>query len=173
MSWWFLWSLLISQIPDAIMYFVSGMSMIILVFFSSWNRIYPSVIDVSKPREYCWYISYFICSILGNLFPAGSGIWYYFVNTMIFRLSPLESKGIASFVSIFWFIGTLSWIFLSGFYNSSYALSLASGMIIGGYFGTKHIIKMGDEILRYILLTTIAIFALYFLYLAYTTWQII
>lgn len=40
-------------------------------------------------------------------------------------------------------------------------------MLIGGYFGTKHIIKIGNQALRNILLGTIVVFALYFLYLAF------
>ena len=43
-------------------------------------------------------------------------------------------------------------------------------MFIGGWFGTKHIIKLGNDIFRKILLVSIVIFALYFLYLAYNSY---
>lgn len=44
-------------------------------------------------------------------------------------------------------------------------------MFIGGYFGTKHIIKIGNNLLKNFLLVSIVIFAFYFLYLAYNSWS--
>ncbi len=175
--WWaigvmigsFFGSFFISRISDATMYLVSWLSMLFLVVFSLKKYSSHATEHISKLREYTGYFSYLILSVLGNLFPAGSGIWYYFANTLIFRLSPLESKGIASFVSIFWFLGTLAGILLSGFYNLSYAFALGFGMIIGWYFGTKHMIWLWDEVMRKILLSSISIFALYFLYLGYNS----
>ena len=49
----------------------------------------------------------------------------------------------------------------------SWAIAFGFGMLIGGYFGTKHIIKIGNHALRNILLCTIILFALYFIYLAF------
>lgn len=167
----FFGSFFISRIPDGLMYLVSSLSMLFLVLFSVRKYRWWDIINISRLREYLGYWLYAILSVLGNLFPAGSGVWYYFVNTMVFGLSPIESKGIASFVTIFWFIGTLSGILLSGVYNLAFAGSLGVGMIIGGYFGTKHMIHIGDEIMRKILLVSIFIFAWYFLYLAYTSWH--
>lgn len=175
--WWaigvmigsFFGSFFITRISDATMYLVSWLSMLFLVVFSLKKYSSHATEHISRLREYIGYFSYLILSVLGNLFPAGSGIWYYFVNTLIFWLSPLESKGIASFVSIFWFLGTLAGILLSGFYNLSYAFALGFGMIIGWYFGTKHMIWLWDEVMRKILLSSISIFALYFLYLGYNS----
>ena len=126
----FFGSFFISRISDSTMYLVSGLSMFFLVISSLKKYDLHRTEHISKMREYTGYLSYLILSVLGNLFPAGSGIWYYFANTLIFRLSPLESKGIASFVSIFWFLGTLAGIVFSGFYDLSYALALGLGMII-------------------------------------------
>ncbi len=170
MSGWFLGSFFISRIPDTTMYLVSAISMIILVLSSLSKNIKVSPGKISKLREHSGYIGYFICSILGNLFPAGSGVWYYFLNTLVFKLSPIESKWIASFVSIFWFIGTLSGILISGFYHLPYAFALGFGMIIWGYFGTKHMIGLWEHIMKKILLSSILIFALYFFYLGYNSW---
>jgi uncharacterized membrane protein YfcA len=55
----------------------------------------------------------------------------------------------------------------AGQYVISWAIALALGMFIGGYFGTKHIIKLGNNALRNILLISIIAFAFYFIYLAY------
>lgn len=60
---------------------------------------------------------------------------------------------------------------VQGQYIISLAIAFGIGMFIGGYFGTKHIIKLGNEIFRDILLISIVIFALYFLYLAYNSWS--
>lgn len=175
--WWaigvmigsFFGSFFISRISDTTMYLVSGLSMLFLVVFSLKKYSSHTTEQISKLREYTGYFSYLILSVLGNLFPAGSGIWYYFANTLIFWLSPLESKWIASFVTLFWFLGTLAGILLSGFYNLSYAFALGFGMIIGWYFGTKHMIWLWDEVMRKILLSSISLFALYFLYLGYNS----
>ncbi len=42
-------------------------------------------------------------------------------------------------------------------------------MFIGGWWGTKHVIRLGNHLFRNILLVSIVIFALYFLYLAYNS----
>lgn len=174
--WWgialllgsFLGSYLIISIPDWFMYFGCWVSMVLLTIVSiikkdiAWQHI-------SKTREWIGYLTYFILSIVGNLFPAGSGVWYYFNNTLILRLSPIESKWIASVLALFWFVGTFSGIMIAWQYNLSYALSLGLGMFIGWYFGTKHIIKIGNSLLKNLLLGSILIFAFYFLYLAYNS----
>jgi len=165
----FLGSYLIISIPDAIMYLGCGVSMILLTIVSifkkeqKWEKI-------SKLREYIGYGTYFVLSIIGNLFPAGSGVWYFFNNTLILRLSPLESKWIASVLALFWFVGTLFGILLAGQYNIAWALSLGAGMFIWWYFWTKHIIRIWNDILKNLLLGSIMIFAFYFLYLAYNSY---
>lgn len=176
--WWgialmlgsFLGSYLIVSIPDPIMYLGCGVSMLLLAIVSFFKK--PTVWStISKPREYIWYCTSFLLAVVGNLFPAGSGVWYYFSNTLILRLTPIESKWLASVLTFFWFTGTFFGIITRGQYMISWALALASWMFIWWYFGTKHIIKIGNKSLQYILLAAITIFALYFLYLAYTSWN--
>lgn len=140
--------------------------MLTLVVISFFRRETEGKV-LSKKRKYAGFFGYFLLSIVGNLFPAGSGVWYYFNNTLVLRLSPIESKGISSVLSIFWFVGTLLGILMAGQYHVSWAIALGIGMLIGGYFGTKHIIKIGNQALRNILLSTITLFAFYFLYLAF------
>lgn len=101
--------------------------------------------------------------MIGNLFIAGSGVWYYFANTFILKLSSLEAKGIATAMSIFWFLGTLLSVLVQGRFVISWAVALGLGMFIGGWFGTKHIIKLGNETMRKLLLFGIMILAIYFL----------
>ena len=48
----------------------------------------------------------------------------------------------AAVLSVFWFIGTFFGIMATGKYVISWGIALALGMFIGGYFGTKHIIKL-------------------------------
>jgi hypothetical protein len=62
--------------------------------------------------------------MIGNLFIAGSGVWYYFANTLILRLSTLEAKGIATAMSLFWFAGTLLSIIVQGQFNFSWGIAL-------------------------------------------------
>lgn len=148
------------------MYIGCGSSMLLLTIVTLFKK--PTLhTHVSKVREYCGYFSYFSLSIIGNLFPAGSGVWYFFSNMLILRMTPIEAKGIASVLTLFWFVGTLFGILSQGQYHISWAVALGLGMMIGGYFGTKHIIRIGDHKLKNILLATIVIFALYFLYLGY------
>lgn len=116
--------------PDVVMYLGCGMSMLILALVSFFKKDTPGA-SISKSREYFGYITYFILSIVGNLFPAGSGVWYYFNNTLILRLSPIESKGIASVLALFWFVGTFFGIMTAGQYHVSWAVSLGVGMFIG------------------------------------------
>lgn len=47
---------------------------------------------VSKRREYLYYVCLFFLNIFGNLFIAGSGIWYYFNNTFVIKLPALMAK---------------------------------------------------------------------------------
>lgn len=105
--------------------------------------------------------------MLGNIFIAGSGVWYHFTNIFFLRLSAMEAKAYGTTLTLFWMIGTIGGIVIQGRYVISWALALGFGMLIGGYFGTKHIIKLGNEIFRTLLLVSIVIFALYFLYLGF------
>lgn len=162
----FIGSYFIITIPDAIMYLGCWLSMFVLAIVSFFRRELEWEV-ISRKREFLGYFGYFVLSIIGNLFPAGSWVWYYFNNTLILRLSPLEAKGIASVLSFFWFIGTLSGILLAWVYHIVWAIALGVGMLIGGYFWTKHIIKIGNHTLRNILLSTIILFSVYFLYLAF------
>jgi uncharacterized membrane protein YfcA len=164
----FLGSYIIVSLSDTIVYLGCGMSMLILALIS-FVRKPPKPKRISTLRKYVGFLGYFFLSIVGNMFPAGSGVWYYFNNTLIMRLSPLESKGIASVLAIFWFVGTFAGIMTAGIYDISWAIALALGMFIGGYFGTKHIIKLGNEIFRNVLLGSIVLFAFYFLYLGYNS----
>ena len=175
--WWgiallfgsFLGSYLIISIPDVIMYLGCWVSMLLLTIVSIFKKE-KKWAHISKVREYIGYGTYFVLSIVGNLFPAGSGVWYFFNNTLILKLSPLESKWIASVLALFWFVGTLFGILIAGQYNIAWAISLGLGMFIWWYFGTKHIIKIGNDILKNFLLVSITLSAFYFLYLAYNSW---
>jgi hypothetical protein len=111
------------------MYLGCGVSMILLTLVSVFRKDIPGE-HISKIREHIGYITYFFLSIIGNLFPAGSGVWYYFNNTLILRLSPIESKGIASVLALFWFVGTFFGIMVAGQYNIPWAFSLGLGMFI-------------------------------------------
>ncbi len=168
----FIGTYLIFSIPDWIIYAVSWVSMILLTITAivkkSWLHAAP---HVSKRREYLYYAGLFCLNIFGNLFIAGSWVWYYFNNTFVIKLPALMAKWLATAMSVFWFIGSFIAIMVRGQYNMPLALAFGIGMFIGGWFGTKHVIKIGNEIFRNILLISIVIFALYFLYLAYTSWQ--
>ena len=164
----FLGSYLIVSLSDQIVYLGCGTSMLMLTALSYFRRSKNTKkAKISKLREYLGYVAYFFLSIIGNMFPAGSGVWYYFSNTLILKLTPIESKGIASVLAIFWFVGTFAGIMTAGIYHIAWAVALAVGMFIWGYFGTAHIIAIGNEKLQYILSTTIVSFGLYFLYLGF------
>ncbi len=168
--WSFLGTYFIFSLPNNIIYGVSALSMILLTFVSvfRWAGT-KKVHQISKKREYSYYGCLFFLTMIGNLFIAGSGVWYYFVNTFVLKLSSLEAKGIATAMSVFWFIGTFMWVMAQGRYVVSWSIALGVGMFIWGYFGTQHIIKLWNMIFRNILLLSIILFALYFLYLAYTS----
>ena len=166
----FLGSYLIFSIPDYLIYSVSAVTMITLAIVSYYKKSgWNNMVHISQKREYIYYVGLFFLTMIGNLFIAGSGVWYYFINTFIIRLSSLEAKWMAAVLSVFWFIGTFFGIMATGKYVISWGIALALGMFIGGYFGTKHIIKLWNEIFRNILLFSILLFALYFLYKAFVS----
>ncbi len=171
LGWW-LGSFFIMSISDFLMYTVSAFSMLILVVVALIKKVgWQKNQNITKNRTIFGYFTYFILSFLGNLFPAGSWVWYYFANTFIFKLSTLEWKATGNAVAVFWFIGTAVGIFAQGYYHIFYAMALAIGMYIWWHFATKQMIKIGDYAMRNIILIGIVFFALYFLYLAYNSWQ--
>jgi uncharacterized membrane protein YfcA len=166
----FLGSYIIFSISSWIIYAVSALSMLVLVVVSYYKKTGAEPIThISQRRVYMYYFALFCLSFFGNIFIAGSGVWYYFNNTFILRLSALEAKWTATAMTIFWLIGTLSGVILQWQYNLVWWISLALGMLIWGYLGTRHIISLGNDIFRRILLVSIVIFAFYFFYLAYTS----
>lgn len=166
----FIGTYFIFDLPNWLIYGVSWISMILLTItaFIRKSWIHP-VAYVSKKREYLYYCCLFCLNIFGNFFIAGSGIWYYFNNTFLIKLPALMAKWLSTAMSVFWFIGSFAAIMYRGQYILSSAIAFGIGMFIWGYFGTKHIIKLGNEIFRNILLVSITIFAFYFLYLAYSS----
>ncbi len=167
-TWSFLGTYFIFSLPDVLIYGVSALSMILLILTAivqkSWLHT-PSYI--SRKRERLYYACLFCVNIFGNFFIAGSWVWYYFINTFLIRLPALMAKWLSAAMSVFWFIGSFIAIMVQGQYIVSLAIAFGGGMFIGWWFGTKHIIKLGNEIFRNILLVSIIIFAFYFLYLAY------
>lgn len=167
----FIGTYLIFSIPNWIIYAVSWSSMILLTITAILKKSWLQANSyVSRRREYLYYVGLFCLNIFGNLFIAGSWIWYYFNNTFIIKLPVLMAKWLATAMSVFWFIGSFVAILVRGQYVVSWAIALATGMLIGWYFGTKHIIRIGNHTLRNILLSTIIVFAFYFLYLAYNSY---
>lgn len=167
----FLGSYIIFSISSWIIYVVSALSMLVLVAVSYYKKTGAEpMTHISQKRVYMYYISLFFLSFFGNIFIAGSWVWYYFNNTFVLRLSALEAKWTATAMTIFWLIGTIAGVLLQWQYNLTWWLALALGMLIWGYLGTRHIIALGNHIFRRILLGSIIVFALYFFYLSYTSY---
>lgn len=168
----FLGTYLIFSIPNWLIYGVSGMSMIFLTITAlvrkSW--IHTNA-HVSKKREYLYYCCLFLLNIFGNMFIAGSWVWYYFNNTFLIKLPALMAKWLSTAMSVFWFIGSCIAIIVRGQYAISLAIAFGLGMFLWWWYGTKHVIKLGNHIFRNLLLISITIFAFYFLYLAYNSYQ--
>lgn len=167
-TWSFLGTYLIFSIPSEIIYGVSAISMLTLALVSFKKKAWSVRVEkLSKKRENLYYVVLFFLNMIGNLFIAGSGVWYYFANTLILRLSTLEAKGIATAMSLFWFAGTLLSIIVQGQFNFSWGIALWLGMFIGGWFGSKHVIKLWNEVMSKLLLYGIIVLACYFLWLAF------
>lgn len=171
--WWavslmcgsFIGSSLIFNLSERGAYIWSGITMLVLVGTSFFKKEWQKHFSISKLRESFGYFIYFILAIVGNLFPAGSWVWFYFQNTMVLRLSSLESKWIWSFLSIFWYIWTFLWIISQWIFNTTYAISLTFWMFIGWYFGSKWIVKLGNKNVQRVLLLSIFITGVYFVIL--------
>ncbi len=89
----FLGTYTIFSLPDWIIYFVSAVSMVLLVGVSIFRKIgFKTHDNLSKKREYSYYTCLLFLGFIGNLFMAGSGVWYYFTNTFVLKLSTLKAK---------------------------------------------------------------------------------
>lgn len=170
--WWWIWlfiggfcgSYLITSINENILFTGSGISMLILALYSFYKKSWWTHERISKIREYMGYTTYFIVSFLGNIFPAGSGIWYHFVNTVIFKMNAFESKAMAKSSGLFWFFGTSLGIFFWGVYNIYWGLCVGIGMFIGGTVGIKQALRLWKDRFQLIILWWVVIFGLYFLW---------
>jgi len=77
LMWSAIGSYCIISIPDVIMYFGCGISMFLLSILSFFRKVsIPK--NISDGRRRIWYGVHFFISMIGNFFPAGSGIWYYY-----------------------------------------------------------------------------------------------
>ena len=120
----FLGTYFIFSLPSWLIYGVSALSMILLTITSVVRKSrYHAVSQPSKKREYLYYFCLFFLNIFGNFFIAGSGVWYYFNNTLLIKLPALKAKGLSAAMSVFWFIGRFMAILVRGQYVLSWAIA--------------------------------------------------
>lgn len=161
---WFCGSYMIASIDEDLLFTGSGISMLVLALYSFHKKSASLHEKISKIREHIGYITYFFVSFCGNIFPAGSGIWYYFVNTGIFKMNAFESKAMAKSSGLFWFLGTSLGIFFGGVYNIYWWICVGMGMFIGSTIGIKQALHLGKDKFQNIIVWWIILFWLYFIW---------
>lgn len=167
MFWAFLVSYLIFSVPEKLIYGVSGITMLLVTAISLYKKPREHREHISEMRKRFGYWLYFLLSIIGNIFLAGSGVWYYFVNQYVFRLTAIESRGLSFATNPFWTVWSFLGLYVAWWLNLLYWGALLLWMMIGGYFSAKHLLKFWNAILEKIILITVLLLAFRFLYLAF------
>lgn len=117
-------------------------------------------IEVSKEKQYFGYITYFIVSVCTGFFSAGTGIFFLYIYLFFFGLTILELKGTDKIPGIFLDIGAIIVFFTNGIFNPWYLLAFFPGTFLGSTLGARYAIKLGDELLRIVILMSIGLMSI-------------
>jgi len=101
-------------------------------------------VHVTRMKEIMGYAVYFLISVWGGFFAAGSGIFNRYAWTHFFGLTMTE---VAATGKIPWLVSSLVVLVTfirAGVVHYPYGVTLFFGMLAGGYFGAHVAVKKGD-----------------------------
>jgi len=111
--------------------------------------------SVGKVKKYIGYFFYFLSTIWSGSVSAGSGLFILYIYMYFFGATIIETKGTAKIPEALLNIAAMIAFIYAGFVVWEYAIALLLGMGIGTFLGTKVVLRVGNEWLRYAVLASI------------------
>jgi len=146
---------------EALLAKISGVILAIFLFFAVIDR--SSGIQrqhVSPTKQFFGYVMYFLMSIWCGFFPAGTGLIFLHIYLLLFGLTILEIKGTDRIPAMFIDIGAILVFLPHGIVNFAYVAAFLPGMFLGGHFGAKTTLRVGDKNLKKIVIVSAFIMVL-------------
>lgn len=168
--WGFIWSNLMVATPNDILQKLAGIGFLIFLCITFLRKKYQKTEKTTKPlnypriREYITYLGQFLFSILAGYIPWSAGGFIYIVYTEAIRIDILQYKALWRFTSIAIVAGAIYPVIQAGLLHLDHIIPFSLGMYIGGYFGSKHLIKMWNDFVQKIVYTSIFFLSLYLIF---------
>lgn len=139
-------------------------AMLVVNIFSKWLGVLTW--EISKRRKFWGFISYFLLNIFFAIFPMGTGILFQFSHTFFFRVTNLESRLMGCFLTMPFIIWFLFPVIESGIYNLVHAIIFGVGGYFGAYLWALSGVKLGNTVLKKLLMSWLFLLGIYFLFFA-------
>ncbi|MDA8596886.1 sulfite exporter TauE/SafE family protein [Candidatus Pacebacteria bacterium] len=152
---------IIISIDESVIEKIIGFAILLFIPLSIWKpKLGTEHTVVSKGKRLAGHIAYFFTSIWAGSVSIGTGFMVMYSQMYLYGLTILEVKGTNRIPNLLTKAFSVPIFAYYGYVNWEAGLVLALGMLIGSYIGTHYALKLGDSWLRYILLATMALFAL-------------
>lgn len=139
--------------------------LIIQVFFKDIGVIEK---QLSHKRKYFGIFLYGILYVFYSVFPMGAGAIFHTVDTLVFRITILQSRILTGYCTIPFLLGFLIPVIQSWTYNLSFMIMYLLGSWIGWYLWAHSGLKLGNTILKKILMIWLFCLGIYFIFFAKT-----
>ena len=147
-------SFFVISISSELLHKIIATSLVILLFF--YLR-YQDIGLKERPPSPLWSFFYFLKTVYGGMFGAGSGIFAMATLTGLRGLKALEANANNMVASLFATLISVVIFLASGFVDYHLAFILFFGNLLGGFVGSKIAIKKGDKWVRLALIIVIII----------------
>lgn len=161
----YIWGHILVSIPTHILIRLTGIFMMILLIINISSKSLGIIAEeITHKRKIAGFIAYFFMNIFYSVFPMGAGVLYQFLHVFFFRITNLQARFIGTITTAPFAVGFIVPVIASWFYDISSMIAYGIWGYIGGYFGAKSGVKLGNVWLKRILISWLFILWTYFIF---------
>jgi len=156
---------IVLNISPGVLTKIIGVVMLGFISFLAINKDLGTLHRETSPRrKMVGYTLYVLACVWGGVLTMGAGVVFIYIYVVYFGLTILETKGTAIIPSMTGKLASLVIFLANGMFSLSYALAFTPGMMLGGWLGSKLVLRMGDKNLKLLLIPLMLVLGLYMLF---------
>jgi uncharacterized membrane protein YfcA len=147
------------SIPEDILKVIVSFIMLILIIVMVTNKkmgIEETVASNTKDK-FIGYIGCFLSCIYGGFFGSGQSLFVDFFLMRFFGFTVLQCKATMAIPIYFMIISSVAVFIYQDIANIVFGIILAFGMSVGGWYGSKYAIRIGNVWLRKVFIACIVV----------------